>query len=165
MSTRNVSPPVAAATLLTHLLLFFCFTPALQAGGRQRAVAVPPPSDALSLTFLDHGRATAAAVDAGTISWSGGRRPYAVTTRTFSLRIGPESPEARGRATLRAFLETPDPNVTIRIDGITLGTAPRVIRHHAPIGIALTHRLEIEVPVTAPDGTMAARIGWEVTTE
>lgn len=163
MSTRNVPPPVFAATLVLYLSLISFFTPNLQAGGRQRAVAAPPPST-LSLTFLDSGR-DATVLDAGTIAWRGGRKQSTITTRTFAVRIGPASREARGTATLRAFLQTPDPNTTIRIDGITLGIAPRVIRRNAPIGIAVTHRLEVEVPVSAPEGAVAATIGWEVTTE
>ena len=160
MSMRKSSRLVAVAVTLS----LSCFTN-LQAGGRQRAVAVPPPSSALSLTFVDSGRTETALLDAGTISWRGGRKRFSVTTRTFGVRVGSASREARGTATLRAFLETPDPHATIRIDGIVLGTAPRVIQRNAPIGIAVTHRLEIEVPVNAPDGPLAATIGWEVTTE
>ena len=156
MSTRRISPVAAGTTVALYLSLIL--TPSLQAGARRRAAAGPPPS--LSLTFVGTG-----VVDAGTMSWRGGRERFTVTTRTVTVRIGPASPEARGRATLRAFLETPDPHATIRIDGIVLGTAPRVIRRGAPIGIPFTHRLEIEVPVSAPEGPLAATIGWEVTTE
>lgn len=163
MSTRT-NTPAAVATLVT---LYFSLTVSfdLQAGGRQRAVAVTPPPSGLSLTFLETGRASTAVVDAGTISWRGGRRRYSVTARTFAMRIGAESREARGTATVRAFLETPDPHATIRIDGVVLGAAPRIIQRNAPVGIAVTHRLEIEVPVSAPEGAIAANIGWEITTE
>jgi hypothetical protein len=164
MSTRNESQPVPAVIHVTLIVLYLSLfsTPNLQAGGRRRAVAVPPPS-ALSLTFIESGRGGTAVLDAGTISWSGGRKRVSVTTRNFAVRIGPASREAHGTATLRAFLETPDPHATIRIDGIVLGSAPRVIQHHAPIGIAVTHRLEIEVPLNAPEGALNATIGWEVT--
>lgn len=165
MSTRKFQPAVAA----THFVLFLCFSLVfptdLQAGGRRRAVAVTPPSSDISLTFTESGRSSTAIVDAGTISWRGGNRKSTVTRRTFGVRIGPESREARGTATLRAYLETPDPHATIRIDGVLLGTTPQVIQRNAPIGIAVMHRLEIEVPVTAPEGTLAAAIGWEVTTD
>ncbi len=160
MSTRTFSGLGAVAVSLT--LSFF---PNLQAGGRQRAVAVPHSSSDLSLTFIGSGRAETAMLDAGSISWRGGRNRFSVTTRTFGVRIGPASREARATATLRAFLATPDPHATIRIDGVVLGTAPRVIQRHAPIGIAVTHRLEIEVPVSASAGPLAATIGWEVTKE
>jgi hypothetical protein len=160
MTMRNYSPVVAAALCLSLV------TPAdVQAGGRRRAVAVSPSASNLSLTFLDGGRAATAVIDAGTMAWRGGRKQSSVTTRTFAIRIGEAAREPRGSATLRAYLETADPHATIRIDGVVLGTAPRVIQRNAPIGVAVTHRLEIEVPVNAPEGTLAASIGWEVTTE
>lgn len=160
MTMRKSSPIVAAA-----LCLCLVSSADLQAGGRRRAVAVSPPAPNLSLTFLDGGRAATAAIDAGTMSWRGGRKHSSRTSRTFAIRIGEAAREPRGTATLRAYLETADPHATIRIDGVVLGSAPRVIQRNAPIGIAVMHRMEIEVPVTAPEGTLAASIGWEVTTE
>lgn len=163
MSMRKLSPVVTATY---WIICFSLLVPThLHAGGRQRAVAVSHPSSSLSLTFLEGGQAATAVVDAGTISWRGGRKQYSVTTRTFGVRIGNATREARGTATLRAYLETPDPHAVIRVNGILLGATPRVIQRNAPIGIAVTHRLEIAVPVSAPEGTLAATIGWEVTTE
>ncbi|MFP5247385.1 MAG: hypothetical protein ACLGH0_11880 [Thermoanaerobaculia bacterium] len=124
-------------------------------------MAVSPPSSALSIAFVD---APAGVLDAGAVRWTP-RKGTAVTMRTFAIRIGQPSREARGTATLRAFLETADPRSTIRIDGIALSTTPKVIRRHAPIGIPTTHKLEIEVPASVPEGTIAASIGWEVTTD
>lgn len=164
MTSRNASPIATASVLFLILSVLFC-SPDLHAGSRQRAVAVSPPSSELSLTFVDGG-SSSSIVDAGAISWKGGRRRVTVTKKKFGVRIGRPSREARGTATLRAFLETPDPRATIRIDGILVsGSAPVVIEHHAPVGITVTHVLEIEIPVTAPDGPLAATIGWEVTTE
>ena len=132
----------------------------LDGGGRRRAVAVSPPSSELTLTFLN-----GPVIDAGPIVLRGGKRKTTIATRTVTMRIGRASREARGTATLRAFLETSDPHASVRINGITLTTAPRIIERHAPIGIAVTHRIEIEVPVSAPEGALAASIGWEVTTD
>jgi len=123
-------------------------------------LAVSPSSSALQLTLVG-----AAVVDAGAITWRGGSRRSSVVSRTVTMRIGDSSRESRGTATVRAFVETFDPRCTIRIDGVPLTTAPRVIRRRAPIGIAFTHRIEVEVPVTAADGPLQASIGWEVTTE
>jgi hypothetical protein len=149
------------AGVVTVMLTLSLPAARLDGGGRRRAVAVSPPSSSeLTLTFLD-----GPVLDAGPIVWRGGKRRTTITTRTVAMRIGRASREARGTATLRAFLETPDPRAIVRIDGITLGAAPRVIERHAPIGIATTHRIEIEVPVSAPDGALAASIGWEVTTD
>lgn len=159
MNTRNTS---RAATVLVLLSITFLLTPATKAGGRQRVLAVSPPSSALSITFVD---AAAGLLETGTIVWRGGAKRFAVTTRTVRMRIGEVSNDPRGTVTIRAFLEVPDPRCTIRIDGVPLTTAPRVIRTKAPIGVVLAHRIEVEVPITAADGPLQASIGWEVTTE
>ena len=42
---------------------------------------------------------------------------------------------------------------------------PRVIDAAAPIGATTAHRIEIEVPVDAPEGALISGIQWEVTTQ
>jgi hypothetical protein len=155
-------PPYRFA--LAALLLSLLLTHSLQAGGRRRAVAAPTSADALTITFVD---VPAATLDAGTIAWTRrtGTKGAAVTRRTFGIRIGRPSREARGTATLRAFLEIADPRAIVKLDGIVLGTQPRVIDRFTPIGITTTHRLEIEVPASAPEGALAMSIGWDVTTD
>ena len=140
------------------LLLFVC--PNAQGGDRRRVRAVSPPAAAIAIAFLDGGL-----LETGTMAWSGGAKRATVTTRTVRMRIGEAAPETRGNVTLRAFLETADPRCTIRVDGVPLTVAPRVVRRNAPVGIPFAHRIEVEVPVTAPDGPLHASIGWEVTTE
>ena len=87
------------------------------------------------------------------------------TRKTFGIRIGRPSRETRGHATLRAFLESSDPRCIVRLDGIVLGTQPRVIDRFTPIGITTTHRLEIEVPASAPEGALLTTISWSVSTD
>lgn len=148
---------------ITAVLFTLLLCPNLPAGGRRRAVAAPTSAETLAITFVD---VPAATLDAGTIAWSNwpGTKGAAMTRRTFGIRIGRPSREARGNATLRAFLEIADPRAIVKIDGIVLGTQPQVIDRFAPIGITRTHRLEIEVPASAPEGALAMSIGWEVTT-
>ena len=148
--------PSFSSILLSSFLLALFPSNLLLAGGHRRAVATP--SESLAIAFGD-----APLVDVGTIASTNGRA--AIVKRTLTVRIGQTSEEARGTATLRAFLQAPDPYCTIRLDGIVLGTAPRVIAANAPIGIAVTHRLEVEVPVTAPEGTVASTITFEATTD
>ncbi|HEX6098005.1 MAG TPA: hypothetical protein VF432_16885 [Thermoanaerobaculia bacterium] len=131
-------------------------------GDRRRVLAVSAPSSGLELTFVS---APDGVVDAGTIQWRGGSRKATVTTRTVRLRIGQPAPEPRGTATVRAFLETADARCTVRVDGVVLTSVPRVIQRHAPVGLAVPHRIEIEVPVHAADGPLLASIGWEVSSE
>lgn len=135
-------------------LVFMMFSLHLPAGGRRRAVSVSPPSEDLAIVFVD---APGGMVDAGKIAGK--------TRRTFGIRIGRPSQEARGHATLRAFLETGDPRCIVRLDGIVLTTQPRVINRFTPIGITTTHRLEIEVPPSAPEGALLTTIGWSVSTD
>lgn len=158
MSTPSINRLGTFALLFVVLLL-----PSESRGGdRRRVRAVSPPAQALSITFLG---SETGVLDAGRIVWRGGKKRTTVTTQTVRMRVGESSAESRGNVTIRAFLQTPDPRCTIRIDGVPLGSAPRVIRRNAPIGTAFTHRIEIEVPVTAPDGPLQASIGWEATTE
>lgn len=171
-ASRWTGIPPGKATRARRLTVFtICFALLLpfhlHAGGRRRAVSVSPPSDPLVIAFVD---APGGTIDTGTIartinSRRGSSVGNAVTRRTFGIRIGPPSREASGRATLRAFLETADPRCIVRLDGIVLGTLPRIIERFAPIGIITMHRLEIEVPPSAAEGALVTTIGWGVTTD
>lgn len=147
-------------TLFLFLSLFVFAAVRVDAGGRRHAVAVSRAVPELTLTFV-HGPV----LDTGRVAWRGGRRRSTVTTHTVVLRIGAASREVRGTATLRAFLETPESATALRVNGVLLGAAPRIVRRHVPIGAETTLRIEIEVPVSAPEGPLAASIGWEVTTD
>jgi hypothetical protein len=137
------------------------------AGGRRRAAAVSPSRDDLTITFIEaRGTAGDAVLDTGSISYRprrNGRRTSS-TSRRFGIRVGAAAREPRGTATIRAWLETTDPNTTIRIDDVVLSTVPRVIVRQARIGVVTNHRLEIEVPLNAPEGPVASTIRWEVST-
>lgn len=90
-------------------------------------------------------------VDVGSIS----RR----VTRRIGIRI--ES-SVGGSVMLRAWLENPDARCRIRLNGLDLGAMPRVISAAAPIGQTVSHRIEIDVPVDAPEGAISSEIAWEV---
>lgn len=138
--------------------LLLC-SPHLLAGDRRRAAAVSPVSASLSITFLD------GLVDAGTLAWKGERTKSSIARRIVPMRVGQQSSEARGSVTLRAFLATTDNRSTIRVNGITLSSIPQIVERHAPVGIAFTQRLEIEVSTNEPPGALDAAIVWEVVTE
>lgn len=151
----------ASIAALTFLLFVLSLSPvSVHAGTRRRAVAVSGPSTGLRVTFE-----CGPLLDAGRITAGAGPRTGAFVRRTVNVRIAGSTSDARGTATLRAYLETPDPRATIRIDGIVLGATPAIVQRGVPIGANVPHRLEIEVPVSAPEGPLAASIGWEVTTE
>jgi hypothetical protein len=153
---RGIGPALALVVFLLPLPFNDAY-----AGGRRRVVAVSPPSSGPELTFVD----ALPFVDAGTIAWQGGPKRASVSRRTVTLRIGEASREPSGTATVRAFVETFDARCTIRVDGVALTTAPQVVRRNAPVGIAFTHRIDVEVPAAAAEGPLQATIGWEVTTD
>lgn len=155
MRTNGQFISVAAFLLLTPFL-----AASATGGVRRRALTVSPTSSPLAIVFLG----TGAVVDTGMLISTGGRRA-AKSVSSVTLRIGAASSEPRGTATLRAYLESHDTRATIRIDGVTLTTAPRVIQRHAPIGVPTAHRVELEVPVTAAEGPLQVSIGWEATTD
>lgn len=158
----------ARARCLTVFILCLSLLPfQLHAGGRRRAVSVSHPSGDLTIAFVD---APSGTLDAGTLAGTTpitrrSKTSTAITKRTFGLRIGRPSREASGSATLRAFLETADPRCIVRLDGLVLSTQPRIIERFAPIGITTKHRIEIEVPASAPEGALVMTIGWDVTTD
>ena len=155
MTSLRPHSETSRARRLAFLALFsLLFSLHLPAGGRRRAVSVSPPADELMIAFVD---APGGIVDAGTIAGK--------TRKAFGIRIGRPSREARGHATLRAFLETADPRCIVRLDGIVLTTQPQIIDRFAAIGITTTHRLEIEVPPSVPEGALVTSIGWDVSTD
>jgi hypothetical protein len=62
------------------------------------------------------------------------------------------------------YLVAPDARCAIRIDGRLLGAVSLVIDPLIPIGAVTSHRIDIEVPVTAAEGPLATTIGWEAST-
>jgi hypothetical protein len=129
------------------------------AAPRRRAVA--PPADELTITFV----ARAGLLDLGSVSHTGAnaKRDRTVRSETIQLRVDRRG-GSRGSALLRAYLITPDARCSIRIDGQLLGIAPVVIDPQVPIGAVTSHRIDVEVPMTAAEGPLSTSIGWEVST-
>ena len=131
-------------------------------------MAASPAADELAITFssVTAGGSGEALLDAGKLTYEPrSRRTTSVTRHTFGILIGTASAKSRGTARLSALLQTDDPSCVIRIDGIALGTTPRMIDPHAPVGIVIAHRIEIEVPTSAPERALAFSIGWEASTD
>jgi len=147
-------------SLLPITLLLILTTPAIAGGRRRTAAASPAPAEAMTITFVGMGgNGSDALYDAGVVS-----RPRGVIVRTFGIRID-SGTRMTGTAVLRVWLESNDGRSTIRIDGKPLGTLPRVLDAHMPLGHVTTHRLEIEVPSDVAEGSFGSSIRWEATTE
>jgi hypothetical protein len=129
------------------------------AAPRRRAVA--PVPDELTITFVSR----AGLLDLGSVAHAAGNDKHGGTVRseTIQIRIDRRA-GSRGSALLRAFVAAPDARCSIRIDGQLLGAAPIVIDPQIPIGAVTSHRIDIEVPVTAAEGPLNTTIGWEAST-
>jgi hypothetical protein len=68
--------------------------------------------------------------------------------------------EGTGFARLSANLVTDDPRARVRVDGVLLSSSPQLVDAGAPIGRAVAHTVEIEVPASEPAGPVAAAITW-----
>ncbi|HEX7192238.1 MAG TPA: hypothetical protein VF381_11790 [Thermoanaerobaculia bacterium] len=129
------------------------------AAPRRRAVA-PVPDD-LTITFVSR----PGLLDLGSVAHTGqnARRDRTVRSETIQIRIDRRG-GSRGSASLRAFLASPDTRCSIRVNGQLLGSAPVVIDPQVPIGAVTSHRIDVEVPVTAAEGPLTTSIGWEAST-
>jgi hypothetical protein len=155
--------------LLPILIAAFLAAPAV-AGGRRRA-AVSEPREEITIAFVGvtSGSGSDGLIDAGPMSGvrrrchrcpSGGV-DAALHTTLFGIRL-----DGLGKtATLRASLESFDGRCIVRVDGIELGTAAKIIAARTPLGSVTTHTLEIEVPASVPEGAFATSVRWEVTAE
>jgi hypothetical protein len=129
-------------------------------GGRRRVVAVSPGPE-LKITFVNvTSSGSEALIDAGAMSRTRGR----VKRKVFGIRLDAANASEGATATLRAFLESHDGRSTIRVDGIEIGSIPKLINAQTPLGIVTTHTLEIEVPATVPEGALASSLRWEAST-
>lgn len=147
-------------SLLSITILLILTMPAIAGGRRHPAATSPASAEELTIAFVGvSGNGSDALLDAGMVS-----RPRGVIVRTFGIRID-SGTRMTGTAALRVWLESNDGRSTIRIDGKPLGTLPRVLDAHAPLGHVTTHRLEIEVPPDVNEGAFGSSIRWEAMTD
>jgi hypothetical protein len=136
------------------------------AATRRRAAPAPVDPDAITISFTptDGMRTmTWTALDVGTLARRERARGARVV-RNVAVGIDRISGITGGTATLRAHLQFSDGRAIVRINGMTLGAAQIVIDPHAPIGSAIVHHIEIEVPSNVPAGEVASAIRWEAST-
>jgi hypothetical protein len=131
---------------------------AADAHAARRRVAVTPAADDLAIVFVP----VAGQSLMGVVLEVGGIVKGKVT-RTVGVRVERRGGAGKGVAALRVWVESPDPRFTIRIDGKPLGAAPMLIDPQAPLGVAVMHRIEIDVPPSAAEGAVLSSIKWEAT--
>jgi hypothetical protein len=82
-----------------------------------------------------------------------------ITRRRITVRVE-RGAGGMAFARLSASLVADDARARVRIDGVLLSAAPRLVDAGAPLGVAVAHTIEIEVPSTEPAGRVAAAITW-----
>jgi hypothetical protein len=82
-----------------------------------------------------------------------------VVQRRFRIRIDARSTVARF-ARVQAFLQNETPGQRVRIDGRLLTSVPTLVDASVPLGLAVVHTLEIEIPISEPPGLLAHNIVW-----
>jgi transglutaminase-like putative cysteine protease len=134
------------------------------AAQRKGRAAVPPAGE-LTISFAGRGALGAGVLDLGTVSHAGRDVRKDRTVRRDSVAIVVKrSNGVRGSVVLSAWLSAPDPHCVIRVDGVVLSSVPAIIDPQLAVGTESIHRIEIEVPVSAPEGPLAGAIQWEATT-
>ena len=141
------------------------------AAGPMRGLRLAPV-DELHLAFLDadehaslhQGTSGDATIDVGRMSAKNCMARGCMRTvvqRRFRIRV--EGSALRTRfVRVQAFVQDDMSQQRLRIDGRPLGSAPTLIDAAIPVGVPVAHTLEIEVPVSAPEGLVAQTIVWQV---
>ncbi|HEX3583370.1 MAG TPA: hypothetical protein VH087_16490 [Thermoanaerobaculia bacterium] len=149
--------PANAIAMLLALILS-AGSIALAAPRRRAAAPVP---DEVTITFVSR----PGLLDLGSVAHTARNDKHDRTVRSETIQIRLDRRGgSRGSASLRAYLVSPDARCSIRIDGRLLGATPVVIDPQIPIGALTSHRIDVEVPVSAPEGPLSTTIGWEAST-
>ncbi|MFN7132073.1 MAG: hypothetical protein ACK4N5_08320, partial [Myxococcales bacterium] len=140
-----------------------------------RVLAAAPETDELMLSFLpgDAGSPMRSAgpsdalLDVGALGAAACRRaPCAAPAVSRRVRVLVQSRSGAARfARVRAWVANDGRPWVVRIDGITLTGTPQLIDASAPIGTAVAHVVEIEVPREEPEGSLLAPIHWQAETD
>jgi hypothetical protein len=129
------------------------------------ALLAAAPQPPLSIVFEDASGlqpiAAAGRIDAGTLSARGAQR----ATYRAVVRVRVQGKTSARFARLRAGLDDGTTRCKVRIDGILLSAVPQMIDALAPLGRAVTHTLEIEVPASEPPAPLASSIVWLAETD
>jgi hypothetical protein len=126
------------------------------------------PVEEFQLVFLDgddrapvRQGADAAVMDIGRVvsrCWAR-RCASTVVQRRFRLRVDARSTAPRF-ARVHAFVQNDAPGHRVRLDGRPLTSVPMLVDALVPLGVAVVHVLEIEVPISEPPGLLAQNIVW-----
>jgi hypothetical protein len=102
-------------------------------------------------------------LDVGHVSAGGarGRAPAITITRRVSVKL--EGAAATARVSVALLADTA--GVTVRVDGGTLSTVPRLIDPVHRVGSAVVHQIEMIIPAGVPAGTFMNNLQWLAETD
>lgn len=103
--------------------------------------------------FLDIGQQSAGSGQA--------RNKSIIVTRRIAVRLEGLAPVARVSVALLAEM----PGCTLRLDGITLSSIPRLIDPVHRVGSTVIHQLEISIPAGVPAGPLLSSLQWLADTD
>ena len=147
---------------------------ALSGAAAERRSTVARPDDSLTIVFVESDSDQGSMLPAGNDAWldlksvtrMGASKEKSIRMRhRFGVRVVRAGGAAWGTAMITALLDSYDGRASYRLDGRPLTTAPLVVDAHAAVGTVVFHTLDIDVPVSVPEGPLAASINWQVTTE
>lgn len=159
------------ALAITLLVLVASTRPAR---AEKRRAAAAPTDDSVSIAFIEVDSSDASMTAAGSEAWldlktvtHDGAVEKRMTTlrRRVGIRLVRTNGLASGTATISVRLESWDGRATFRIDGKQLSSAPVTIDTRLAVGPITVHTLEIDIPVSAAEGALAASMRWEVIVE
>jgi hypothetical protein len=160
------------SALAITLLLLLAST--LPARAEKRRATAPPADDSVSIAFIDVDSSDASMTAAGSEAWIdlktvthagvAGERMTRMRRR-IGIRLLRANGLALGTATISVRLESWDGRATFRIDGKQLSSTPLIIAIRAAVGPVTVYTLDIDVPVSAAEGALAASIRWEALVE
>lgn len=166
--------PSRLSTMKSALAVILTLAVALPGTAAERRRAVAPPDDSLTITFVESESNQGSMLPAGNDAWldlksmtrmGASREKFIRTRHRIGVRVARAGGTAGGMAVITALLDSYDGRAAYRLDGKPLTAAPLVVDAHAAVGTVVFHTLDVEVPVSLPEGPLAASITWQVTTE
>jgi hypothetical protein len=147
---RAVTPVVAATAAPTISIL-----PAA-AGALIRSLGVGNAS--LDLGSISYFKGTSASGETSQKN----SKSFVISTR-FALKV--DCPGSSASAQVKVSVSRLDaaPSLGIAIDGTALGSAPQPLAQSMPCGSSGEHRLDMEVPVSTPAGSLGSNIAFVAT--
>jgi len=144
---RSVTPVAAASPAPTITILASGTGASLQTRGTSKA--------SLDLGHISYFKGTAAPGE----TTRRNSASFVISTR-FALRIScpGSSPATKVNVTM-ALLDADDSQI-ISVDGTTVGSVARTLVESMPCGSGGEHRLDVEVPVSTPAGSMGTTIAF-----